>query len=214
MEDPDKDAELQRLINEAPVTPAKPSMLKNPTDPPIHDSFEDLVTGKWHHFLQTLHVTCRCASHLHLRHLFFNIIFFFIIFIHYLIAPGSATKLLQEESKQEIPKQEESKQEVPKEQTDMDLPLIYEEPIFKGKFMIYYDKEQDAVRLVKDTTVAIVGSVAITVKDVFRFSDTLELENPDAATGDQLLMMVACHTSEMRELFLKQILAFLNFQID
>ena len=96
----------------------------------------------------------------------------------------------------------------------MDLPLIYEEPIFKGKFMIYYDKEQDAVRLVKDTTVAIVGSVAITVKDVFRFSDSLDIENPDAATGDQRLVMVACHTSEMRELFLKQIFSFLNFQID
>ena len=48
----------------------------------------------------------------------------------------------------------------------MDLPLIYEEPIFKEEFMIYYDKEKDAVRLVKDTTIAIVGSVAITVKDV------------------------------------------------
>jgi hypothetical protein len=96
----------------------------------------------------------------------------------------------------------------------MDLPLIYEEPIFKGKFMIYYDKEQDAVRLVKDTTVAIVGSVAITVKDVFRFSDTLELEDAFALPGDQRLRMVACHTSEMRELFLKQIYAFLNFQID
>jgi hypothetical protein len=96
----------------------------------------------------------------------------------------------------------------------MDLPLIYEEPIFKGEFMIYYDKEKDAVRLVKDTTVSIVGSVAITVKDVFRFSDSLDIENPDAATGDQRLVMVACHTSEMRELFLKQIFSFLNFQID
>ena len=114
MDDADNKAALQRLIDEAPVTPAKPSMLKNPTDPPIHDSFEDLVTGKWHHFLQTLHVTCRCASHLHLRHLFFNIIFFFFIFLNCLLAPGSATKLLQEESKQEMPKHEETKQEVPK----------------------------------------------------------------------------------------------------
>jgi hypothetical protein len=80
--------------------------------------------------------------------------------------------------------------------------------------MIYYDKEQDAVRLVKDTTVAIVGSVAITVKDVLRFSDTLEIEDPDALAGDQRLMMVACHTSEMREVFMGQIMAFLNFQID
>ena len=109
MEDPDKKAELQRLINEAPVTPAKPSMLKNPTDPPTHVSVEDAPTGKWHHFLQTLHVTSRCATS------FLKIIFFiFFIFLHCLIAPGSATKLLQEESKQEMPKHEETKQEVPK----------------------------------------------------------------------------------------------------
>ena len=72
--------------------------------------------------------------------IFFIIIFFFIIFIHCLIAPSSATKLLQEESKQEVPKQDETKQEVPKMLTDMDLPLIHEEPMFKGEFMIYYDE--------------------------------------------------------------------------
>jgi hypothetical protein len=114
MDDADKKAELQRLIDGAPVTPAKPSMLKNPTDPPIHDSFEDLVTGKWHHFLQTLHVTSRCATSTSSTSFLKIIFFIFFIFLHCLIAPGSATKLLQEESKQEMPKHEETKQEVPK----------------------------------------------------------------------------------------------------
>jgi hypothetical protein len=110
--------------------------------------------------------------------------------------------------------QEESKQEVPKEQTDMDLPLIYEEPIFKGEFMIKYDKEKDSVRLVKDIAISLVASLAITVKDVYRFSETLELEDAFALPGDQRLRMVACLTSEMREIFMERIMAFLNFQID
>jgi hypothetical protein len=55
MDDEAQKEELQRLIDEAPVTPVKPTNVKNLTDPPIHDSFEDLVTGKWHHFIKTLH---------------------------------------------------------------------------------------------------------------------------------------------------------------
>ena len=116
MDDADKNAALQRLIDEAPATPAKPTKEKTMTDPPTHDSVEDLATGKWHHFLQTLHLHADVHLHLHLRHLFFLkfIFFIFFIFLHCLIAPGSATKLLQEESKHEMPKQEETKQEVPK----------------------------------------------------------------------------------------------------
>jgi hypothetical protein len=40
--------ELQRLIDEAPLgAPAKPTKLKNPTDPSTHVSNEDDKTGKW-----------------------------------------------------------------------------------------------------------------------------------------------------------------------
>jgi hypothetical protein len=62
MEDPDKDAELQRLIDEAPATPAKPTKEKTMTDPPTHVSVEDAPTGKWHLLNETLHVTSRCTS--------------------------------------------------------------------------------------------------------------------------------------------------------
>ena len=80
--------------------------------------------------------------------------------------------------------------------------------------MIKYYKEKDSVRLVKDIAISLVASLAITVKDVYRFSETLELEDAFALPGDQRLMMVACHTSEMREVFMRQIMAFLNFEID
>ena len=113
-----------------------------------------------------------------------------------------------------MPKQEETNQEVPKTLTDMDSPLIYEEPIFKGEFMIYYDETIGKVRLVKDTTVSIVGSIAITVKDVYRFSDILEVEDAFARPGDQRLKMFACHTLEMREIYRERILAFFNYYID
>ena len=111
MDDADKDAALQRLIDEAPVTPAKPTKEKTMTDPPTHVSVEDLATGKWHHFLKTLHVTSRCTSTSSTS--FFRKSFSFSSSSSF-IAPGSATKLLQEESKHEMPKQEETKQEVPK----------------------------------------------------------------------------------------------------
>ena len=68
--------------------------------------------------------------------------------------------------------------------------------------------------MVKDTTVSIVGSIAITVKDVYRFSDILENEDAFAVAGDQKLKMVACHTLEMREIYRERIFAFMNFFID
>ena len=80
--------------------------------------------------------------------------------------------------------------------------------------MIKYDKEKDSVRLVKDIAISLVASLAITVKDVYRFSETLELEDAFALPGDQRLRMVACLTSEMREVFMERIMAFLNFEID
>ena len=214
MDDADKNAALQRLIDEAPVTPAKPTKEKTMTDPPTHVSVEDLATGNWHLFKSDS--PCNIQMYIYIFDIFFRKSFSFSSSSSSssFIAPGSATKLLQEESKHEMPKQEETKQEVPKQLTDIDLPLIYEEPIFKEKFMIYYDKEKDSVRLVKDTTISLVASLAITVKDVYRFSETLELEDAFALPGDQRLRMVACHTSEMREVFMTQIMSFLNFEID
>ena len=117
--------ELQRLIDEAAVKPPQPTKPKKKTDAPI----EDAPTGKCHPFFQTLHLyilmyICIIIIIIYIcTNIFFHFLFFFITHHHssFVIAPSSATKLLQEENKHEVPKQK-----------DIDLPFIFEEPIFKG----------------------------------------------------------------------------------
>ena len=56
MDDHSNQEELQRLIDGAnPGVPAKPTKLKDQSDPSTHVSIGDAITGKCLSFLQTLH---------------------------------------------------------------------------------------------------------------------------------------------------------------
>ena len=95
-----------------------------------------------------------------------------------------------------------------------DLPLIFEEPMFKGEPLIFYDDQENSTCLVRDSVFSLIASLTMTVKDVYRFSETLELEDAFAVAGDQRLKMLDCRTPEMREVYWQEIFTFLNFFID
>ena len=80
--------------------------------------------------------------------------------------------------------------------------------------MIVYDEEAGSTRLVRDSAFALIGSVAITVKDVHRYSDSLKLEDPFAIAKDLRLKMVDCRTYDMKEVYMDKILGFLTMYID
>ena len=70
------------------------------------------------------------------------------------IAPGSVTK----------PMQEETKEETKKPQKDTDLPLLEVEPMFEGEKMLIHDEKGS--RLDAGCCVALIASLILTVKDV------------------------------------------------
>ena len=86
--------------------------------------------------------------------------------------------------------------------------------MFKGEPLIFYDDQENSTCLVRDSVFSLIASLTMTVKDVYRFSETLELEDAFAVAGDQRLKMLDCRTPEMREVYWQEIFAFLNFFID
>ena len=74
------------------------------------------------------------------------------------IAPGSATKPIQEETKKE------TKEETKKPQKNTDLPLLEVEPMFEGEKMLIHDEKGS--RLDAGCCVALIASLTLTVKDV------------------------------------------------
>ena len=96
---------------------------------------------------------------------------------------------------------------------DTELPYIFEEPVFKGEPLLFYDEEENSTRLAKDPVFSLIASLTITVRDVYRYSETLELEDAFAVAGDQRLKMLDCRTPEMREVIWQEVFAFLSFFI-
>jgi hypothetical protein len=99
------------------------------------------------------------------------------------LAPGSAAKPLLEESKKliiEITK--------PLKMVTF-LPELYEVPTFMGVPLIIKD-DKGMTKFKADATAALIASVTITMKDVFRFASSLELCDANATVGEQMLRMV------------------------
>ena len=136
-------------------------------------------------------------------------VWIFIIII-FLIAPGSITKPLQEETKdetKEVPKEktkgktkEKTKEkmilEIQKPVKDYSLPALEEVPVFMGKPLII--EEKGKTHLNREVAFALVASLTLTIKDVFRFSSSLDLAVDTESPGEQLLQMVDCRFSDIR----------------
>jgi len=69
------------------------------------------------------------------------------------------------------------------------LPELYEVPTFMGVPLIIKD-DKGMTKFKADATAALIASVTITIKDVFRFASSLELCDANATVGEQMLRMV------------------------
>ena len=67
--------------------------------------------------------------------------------------------------------------------------------------------------MISETAFALVASLTFTVKDVFRFSETLTLNDAFANPCDQLLKMVDCRTQDMKKEYYERIGDFMTFGI-
>ena len=77
--------------------------------------------------------------------------------------------------------QEETKEETKKPQKDTDLPLLEVEPMFEGEKMLIHDEK--GTRLDAGCCVALIASLILTVKDVYKFSESLSLCDDSAPPG-------------------------------
>ena len=117
---------------------------------------------------------------------------------------------MQEETKdetKEVPKEkpkektkEKTKEkmilEIQKPEKDYSLPALEEVPVFMGKPLIY--EEKGKTHLNREVAFALIGCLTLTIKDVFRFSSSLDLAVDSDYAGEQLLQMVDSRFSDTR----------------
>ena len=93
--------------------------------------------------------------------------------------------------------------------TDIDLPVLEEEPIFQGQPLIVTDAS-GTTRINLPAAFGLVASLTLTVRDVFRFAEQLDLGADSDEPGEQALQMVDSRFSETRALYKKAIEQFLT----
>jgi hypothetical protein len=71
-------------------------------------------------------------------------------------------------------------------------------PVFKDKPLIVTDNVTGKTILNRDVAFDLVASLTLTMRDVYRFSSSLDLGHDSDNAGEQLLQMVDCRFSETR----------------
>ena len=101
------------------------------------------------------------------------------------IGPGSAAKLLQEESKEKLTIETPNPSEKVTE-----LPDLYEVPTFMGRPLILKNEKGTTV-FNKEVAEALISSVTTTISDVLTFSSSIKTVVDSANPGEQVLEMVS-----------------------
>ena len=84
--------------------------------------------------------------------------------------------------------------------------------MFEGEKMLIHDEKGS--RLDAGCCVALIASLILTVKDVYKFSESLSLCDDSAPPGEQLLQMTDCRTAETRAIYYAAIRDFMVFTVD
>ena len=104
--------------------------------------------------------------------------------------------------------QEEETKETMKKPLPIDLPELEEVPVFMDMPLITTD-DSGITRINVKPAFALIASLTLTIKDVYRFSSELVLGVDSDDPGEQELQMVDCRTADTRSVYKMAILEFI-----
>jgi hypothetical protein len=119
---------------------------------------------------------------------------------------------LQEETKEDTRSQGETKKKVILEITKeyITLPVLEEEPVFMGQPLIIIEDATGKTILNPIPAFALIASLTLTVKDVYKFAEQLDLGAGFDVPGEQMLQMVDSRFSDTRAIYKLAILTFIH----